>query len=69
MEAACKATADGSGTDGQAIADCFKTGSVVTATATKGSTAFGSDEAASVCEAKNGGHAKVKSPFDGGCSM
>ena len=66
--AACKATANGSGAGGAATADCTKAGSIVTATATKGSVAEGSDTGASLCVAKNGGHAEVKSPFDGGCS-
>lgn len=64
----CKATANADGADSVADAICFNDGSSVSAFATKGSIAEGFDTAASVCTAKNGGHAKVTSPFDGGCS-
>src|ERR1700722_1392710 len=59
-----KATA--SGTDSLADASATKSGSEVTALATKGSTAIGSDAAPPTCTPKNGGVAKVKSPM-GNC--
>ncbi len=64
--AKCKATATGSGTGGDAEAYCENTGSVVTAVATKGSIAIGSDTALPTCTPMNGGIARVKSPM-GNC--
>ena len=60
--AGCKATATGSGAGGEAEAECENPGSAVTATATKGSTAIGSDTAPPTCTRVNGGIAKVRSP-------
>lgn len=62
----CRATASGSGVGGNAEAACQKTGSVVTAVATKGSVAIGSDTAPPTCMPMNGGIAKVTSPM-GNC--
>jgi hypothetical protein len=61
--AKCKATATGSGTGANAEAACQKSGSVVTAVATKGSIAIGSDTSAPTCTTMNGGVAKVRSPM------
>jgi hypothetical protein len=58
----CKATAIGSGAGGIAQAACENPGSVVTAVASKGSTAIGSDTRAPTCTSVNGGVAKVRSP-------
>ena len=59
-----EATAKGTGSDAQAYAE--ETGSEVTALATKGSTAIGSDTSPPTCTPKNGGKAKVTSPM-GNC--
>jgi hypothetical protein len=61
--AKCKATATGSGAGSNAAAACENAGSVVTAVATKGSTAIGSDTSAPTCTTVNGGVAKVRSPM------
>lgn len=62
----CKATAFGSGVGGNAEAGCQNSGSVVSAVATKGSVAIGSDTAPPTCTPMNGGIAKVTSPM-GNC--
>jgi hypothetical protein len=59
-----QATASGDGSDAEAVAE--ETGSDVTALATKGSTAIGSDTAAPTCTPKHGGKAVVTSPM-GNC--
>jgi hypothetical protein len=66
LASGCKATATGSGTGSESGAVCENAGSVVTATATKGSIAEGSDTAQPTCTPKNGGEAKVTSPM-GNC--
>ncbi len=61
--AKCKATAISSGAGGNAEAVCENPGSVVTAVASKGSIAIGSDTTAPTCTPMNGGVAKVRSPM------
>src|SRR5215469_14266612 len=60
------AHATASGTDSDAEADAEQTGTNVTALATKGSVAIGSDTNPPTCTPKNGGKAKVTSPM-GNC--
>ena len=59
-----QATASGTGSEAEAFA--LEAKSNVTALATKGSTAIGSDTAAPICTPKKGGKAKVTSPM-GNC--
>jgi hypothetical protein len=65
-EAACKATANSNGAGSLAFAECTIGGSSVSAHATRGSTAAGSDIAPPTCTPMNGGIAKVRSPM-GNC--
>ncbi len=60
------AQATASGTDSEAEASALETGNNVTALATKGSTAIGSDTSPPTCTPKNGGKAEVISPM-GNC--
>lgn len=64
----CKSTTTAKGANSTAVATCQDSGSVVTAEATNGSTAVGSDTAAPVCTPMNGGKAQVRSPM-GNCSL
>jgi hypothetical protein len=61
-----QAKATAMGTNSDAEASCENSGCSVTALATNGSTAIGSDTAAPTCTPKNGGKAKVTSPM-GNC--
>jgi hypothetical protein len=62
VENVCNATSTAKGTDSMASALCQNSGSVVTAQATNGSTAIGSDTTPPTCTPMNGGTAKVRSP-------
>jgi hypothetical protein len=66
VEDVCKAESTAKGADSIASALCENSGSVVTAEATKGSTAVGSDTSPPTCTPMNGGIAKVRSPM-GNC--
>jgi hypothetical protein len=66
VEEACQAETNAKGTNSTAVAECINPGSVVTAEATKGSTAVGSDTSPPTCTPMNGGIAKVRSPM-GNC--
>ena len=61
------AQATASGTDSEAEATAENTGSNVTALATKGSTAIGSDTSPPTCMPRHGGKAVVTSPM-GNCN-
>jgi hypothetical protein len=66
VEEVCKAESTAKGADSIASAVCENPSSVVTANATKGSTAVGSDINPPICTPMNGGIAKVRSPM-GNC--
>jgi len=66
VEEACQAETNAKGTNSTAVAECIHSSSVVTAEATKGSVAVGSDINPPTCTPKNGGIAKVRSPM-GNC--
>ena len=66
VEDACKSTSNAKGANSIAVATCLNPGSVVSAEATNGSTAVGSDTAGPTCTPMNGGKAKVRSPM-GNC--
>ena len=66
VEEACQAETNAKGANSTAVAECINPGSVVTAQATKGSTATGSDINPPTCTPMNGGIAKVRSPM-GNC--
>jgi hypothetical protein len=66
VEEACQAETNAKGANSSAVAQCIHSGSVVTAEATKGSIAVGSDINPPTCTPKNGGIAKVRSPM-GNC--
>ena len=61
------AQATASGTDSEADASAENTGTTVTALATKGSTAIGSDTSPPTCTRRHGGKAVVTSPM-GNCN-
>jgi hypothetical protein len=58
-----RATANGSGSGSDAEAECTLSASIVTAVATGGSTAIGSDPSAPTCNKVGGGIAKATSPM------
>jgi hypothetical protein len=66
VDEACKADSTAKGANSTAVAVCENSSSVVTAEATNGSTAVGSDTAPPMCTHAPGGIARVKSPM-GNC--
>jgi hypothetical protein len=66
VDADCTAQTNARGLDSTAIAHCQNTNSSVTAEATNGSYASGSDTDAPVCDPRPGGKARVRSPM-GNC--
>jgi hypothetical protein len=66
VETDCKSTSTAKGANSVAVAACQNASSVVTAEATNGSTAIGSDTSPPFCLPMPGGKAKVRSPM-GNC--
>jgi hypothetical protein len=62
----CSVKTNAKGANSMAVGECINSGSVVSAEATKGSIAVGSDTAVPTCTPMNGGIAKVRSPM-GNC--